>query len=666
MANKVVLDDRYEINPDAPRDDYDSPAAKAYGVIDSKDSKADLIGFMCPGIIPPRTDILSSMRNQDHNGLTRPLAWGVVFWPPKGQQCYCIVVERPTGRRALPNLNETRSAIPEEVLMRLVFKPMIPVLRALKDIGMVAGHVRPNNLYFTDATNRTLKLGEFYTAPPGYGQPAMFETIERGMADPAGRGPGVHSDDLYCFGVTALVLAMGRNPCQGMTDEQILQTKIERGSFPALAGEERVSLAITEALRGLLMDDPKQRWSVDDLEQWLNGRRQSPKQAKVPRRASRPMEFGGQEYFNRRSLAMGLSRDPANASVIIEDGSLERWLRRSLGDEDTADALRSAIETASAGGQTSSMEDRLMSRASIALDPGAPIRYRGIAVMPDGMNTMLAEHYLNDRDPSRIAQIVLGQLPMFWVNAQPETKADHQNIIQTADQMRAYIEKNEIGMGLERCVYEQNQGMPCKSPIVRNYFCLGTEDLMRALDEVGNMSSARRPEVPMDRHIAAFLAARYRRISESQMEGIADREDHARQYMALLSLFATVQSKINLRSLPGLCNWMAYLLSDLIEQFHNRPLRKRLREELQKGVKEGDLFKLNRLIDNQDALKKDKQGFEQAREEYAQTRNEIQKLRQKLENRGELGSHAGHQLAGVVSSMLASAALALVIFIYIG
>jgi len=287
-------------------------------------------------------------------------------------------------------------------------------------------------------------------------------------------------------------------------------------------------------------------------------------------------------------------------------------------------------------------------------------------VMPDGLNTMLAEHYLNDRDPSRIAQIVLGQLPMFWVNAQPETKADHQNLIQVSDQMRTYIEKSEIGMGVERCVYEFNQGMPCNSPIVRNYFCLSTEDIMRALDEVGNISSARRPEVPMDRHMAAFLAARYRRISESQMEGIADREDHSRQYMALLSLYATIQAKVNLRSLPGLCNWMAHLLSDLIERFHNRPLRKRLREELKKGVEDGDLFKLNRLIDNQDALKKDQQGFDQAREEYAQTRNEIQKLRQKLENRGELGSHAGHQLAGVVSSMLASAALALVIFIYVG
>ena len=86
---------------------------------------------------------------------------------------------------------------------------------------------------------------------------------------------------------------MGRNPVRQLDDEAMLQAKIDRGTYPALVGTSRISLNLMEPLRGMLADDPKLRWSLNDLDLWLSGRRLSPRQPQVPRKASRPFELAG-------------------------------------------------------------------------------------------------------------------------------------------------------------------------------------------------------------------------------------------------------------------------------------------------------------------------------------------------------------------------------------
>ena len=52
-----------------------------------------------------------------------------------------------------------------------------------------------------------------------------------------------------------------------------------------------------EPLRGMLSDDPAKRWSLEDLEMWLNGRRLSLMQPALAERAQRPFRFEGKKYY---------------------------------------------------------------------------------------------------------------------------------------------------------------------------------------------------------------------------------------------------------------------------------------------------------------------------------------------------------------------------------
>jgi len=157
-----------------------------------------------------------------------------------------------------------------EVVQLNVVKSLVHALLDMRDADIVHGNIRPSNMFAigpAGGVDRVI-LGECLSTPSSYAQPAMFETIERAMADPIGRGPPVIDDDLYALGVSLAVILRHRDPMEGFTDEQIINHKIDQGSYIALTGKDRFSGDILELLRGLLNDDRVQRWNLEDRGGW--------------------------------------------------------------------------------------------------------------------------------------------------------------------------------------------------------------------------------------------------------------------------------------------------------------------------------------------------------------------------------------------------------------
>src|SRR3546814_10635321 len=96
---------------------------------------------------------------------------------------------------------------------------------------------------------------------------------------------------------------------------------------------------MVEVLRGLLCDDPEERWRHDDLQLWLSGRHLSPKQALLPPKAARLFPFEGEEYNNASALSYAMGRNWTAALQEIKSPELERWIRRSLSDDRRAAAV---------------------------------------------------------------------------------------------------------------------------------------------------------------------------------------------------------------------------------------------------------------------------------------------------------------------------------------
>ena len=90
-------------------------------------------------------------------------------------------------------------------------------------------------------------------------------------------------------------------------------------------------MTMMEVLRGLLNDDPKERWAVSDLMFDMARQNQSPRPCRV-----KPIGLSSSRTRvpdNPRSLER--FRKQLDAAVTpIKDGSLNVWLRRGFSDEE--------------------------------------------------------------------------------------------------------------------------------------------------------------------------------------------------------------------------------------------------------------------------------------------------------------------------------------------
>jgi hypothetical protein len=658
----VMLRGRVAIFPDQPLPAYSSKRAVAFHAQIRTDPMRPLMALLCEPEMPPRVDYMESMRSYQLHGMVQTAEWGLVDWPGESRRRFLIVCDRPAGTRAMPSLDTPQAPISEDDLITGLLTPLLPSLKELAGRGLAHRAIRPDNLFYTDGGRRNMVLGEGVTTAPGYDQPAVFETIECAMCDPVGRGEGTQSNDLYALGVTLLFLLLGRNPVANTDEHTLLANKIEFGSYSALVGSYRVPLSLMEALRGMLSDDLKERWTIADLDMWMSGRRQSPKQAKLPQRSSRPFIFEDVEYSNARSLAHAFATHYAEAGNVMRDKALDSWLRRSLGDEPRADALKNAVSsTAAAMASAKGGEDRIVARGCIALDPPSPIRYRGFGVSVDGIGWALACS-LHDRDKRQlVAEIISSRLPIHWVAAQVKPKAEDLRAVQTLEKLPTVIEGVGIGYGVERCLYELNPSHRCLSAMFDRAYITSIHQVLPALEIIAQRDD--RPDTPLDRHLAAFIAARGQRIPDELLRGLAT-NDPAQRNLGMLRLFAAIEEQQDaLMPVPNLAKWIAGLLDPVVAGYHHRRRRDKMSQLVQATAEQGILSELLKVLADDREKATDQQGFTAAAAEYREIDQQIRDIEGSFQVRMDDARLLGEQIAAAGGGLLVSIATAFAVFV---
>ncbi len=648
-GSSVQLGAQADVYPSSPLPELNCAGGAAFAARLRNDAAADLMAVICTGNLPPRLEYANGMKSIAHPALVNLMDHGVVSWPDGVRYCG-LAYQRSLAGRFKRSIDETHQPPGEDAINRYFVAPLIGVLGEFMRMGIFHGGIRTTNIFWRLGATVPPQLGECLSAPAGIGQPVLFETIERGMSMPSGRGAGIHVDDCYAFGVTVALLLLGHNPFAGLSDAAVIQAKLERGTFNALIGNHRLSGMQIELLRGLLTDDAHQRWTATDLDQWLGGRRLTPKGSDAGRRAARHFDFGGKEYWQVRPLAAAFAANVPEAARAIDSGALEKWLRRSLGDEDKANDVDEARRSLKEGGKTANYEDQIVARTCIALNPPAPIYFRGLAIMPGGLAAMLAEAVVTGANLQLLSEIITSRLITFWVDMQKETKTEMVPIAQQFERISGVIERTTYGNGIERAVYEINPLLPCLSPMLRTQYVMSPKGLLAALEKVG--SSGLRGRDPMDRHIAAFLIVRDRR-SEVLLESMATPEGSARRGLAMLTLYSEMQNRHGPESLPNLAQWIAPSLDAVVRRYFSRSLREALQKQVKEAAERGSLTALARIVNDPQRLERDEQEFVAARLLYLSILKEMNMLDGKIGNRDNIIQSAGRPVAATVSTFVA-------------
>jgi len=646
----IVVRDRFTIFCDRAIPSLDMPNALAYEVADRKQEGRPLYALVCKPEMPTRISVMRALKGLEIPAVLHMVDWGVAEWPPADRKCVIVIYHRPLGGRVMDTMASTFKRIPDHQFARAIIKPIADGLVELGLKGIAHRAIRPDNLYFMDEQRTKIVLGDCVTSVPAHDQPVVLETIESGMAMPSGRGAGKYADDMYAFGASVLILAIGRNPLQGVPDGEIIRRKIQMGSYATLVGDERMPVALIECLRGLLTDDPEQRWQATNIDLWLNGKRLTPIQAKAESQAQRPIRFADQEFHSVRPLSYAMYQNWDKAISIITDGTLEIWIRRGHELNELADGMAIAIKSTGAmAGNRADADDVIVARVLMLMDPKAPVRFRDFRTFIEGFGSALAIAMLRKQKLQPYTDFINRDLWRHWIAAQEKQQADNQQFEGVYRDLKNYLKDPNSGAGIERCVYELNEWQPCMSPLIDAQYVMEVKGVLPALDQTAK--SANTKLWPVDRHIAAFLRARYAKGTGTQIDSMNDpRPDRAT--IGMLSVLAIVQWRLGPEALYGLAGWVGGLMGPVINSYQNRNKRKDLEKEIPKLVRKGNLAELYNYLDNPEERQRDAEGFAWAKAEYAAAEKMIYDFEHGQIDRQESAIKLGRQTGAVAATLI--------------
>lgn len=618
----ILINDRYEVHPTKPLPELDSPSARAYEAEDRLEPRSQIFALVCIPEIPARQNVINSLSGDDLQGVIKLIDSGTAEWSSLDQWCQILIFERPLGGRVLTAMTSDIQEFHKIDIIRAVLEQGTSALQYLQLRGHIHRAVRPDNLFFRDAEKEEIILGEFMTAPPGFDQPLVYETAERGMASEGGRGRGGVSDDFYALGATVAFLQQAVNPVKGMTREQLIHAKITHSSYQTLVGGNLLTSTLLEPMRGLLEDDAEQRWGFDNYDMWASGRRVPAGQAATRRRSPRPLKFGEFEHIEPKSLAYAMSLRPDTSIKLIKDGTLETWLGRGIEDKELAAVVAAQVEAAKAKEQENRDADYvLLAKVLILMDPSRPIHYKGAVFMPDGFGAAIATEMIRGGNIKDLAEAIVHQIPTFWFESQEGGLASSANEEALFQELRLNLQKTGPGFGAERCLYESNTSLACRSPLLGGRYVAHIEDLLSALDLMEKKIDSK--QRPYDRHIAAFVASHINSDIDELLDQTADSDD-AVVALAVLKLYASMQVTLQLKETMGLSKWLGGQMGPVIRLYKSRGTRRRLEAEVPKLVRIGWLPDLLGLLDDYDARIKDSGDYADARDEFRDADAEIE------------------------------------------
>jgi len=560
-----IVAEHYLLEPAAPAPRVGG--VRSYVAHDRRDPGRILLAIPCSMNTPPRERYFSLSPGASAANTVLPIDIGPGRDPLGGAPALFVVFPGLPAQ----NILSLGRRLTETELINNVLMPVAMALEQLDNLGLTHRAVRPDNLFIADQSAPCM-LGPGFLAPPAMHQGVAFEPPYSAWCRPYARGTGQVADDVYALGVTLLALYLNLTPMAGLDDAEIVRRKIELGSFEALTAGYTLPPLLNDLLRGMLAEDPEHRPTPMMLQspEVARGRRVA---ARPPRRAARPLEVGGRMAWSARDLAYLLGIAPEAGAAAIKNGQIDRWIRRGLGDSQLAIRL---VENIAAVSHDVSDDSRanavLIMRAVVVLDPLAPIVWRHIVVAPDGLGSALA----SGKDGELIAEIVTNDITATYATCAPRRQSRGMTLVD-AMEWRGALSQRGLSGGLARLNYTLNAMIPCTSPLVANVVITKLADLPQALEVIS--ASTDRTKPPIDAPLAAFIAARGDAGAQNDAGAIINGTSVA-DHLAILHLFARLQTRYHPGPLPGLAGWLLASVTGATKNWQSRSRREMIEGEL--------------------------------------------------------------------------------------
>lgn len=594
ISGKVLIKERYEIDFSNHLSWLDNNNAPAYAVTDRIDATKKLFALICPCDTAPRLSILSFLKSTYIPNLMKLVDYGVIEYPLNKTHNMALIYVIPQGGKVFVNGTSIVTDINPELFKKTVLG-ILSMIDTLKSHGISHRSIRTDNLYFQDAQKSEIIVGDCASTFPAYFQPPVFETIENLYASISGRGNGSDKDDIYSLGVTALCLATGKEFSFNCTPAEMLYKKMKKGSYILLAENLKIPTNYIPALKGMLNDVPENRWGHSQIYATLEGKPLNHSNQASPEKPKRALAINGEKCYTPNEIVYALYSNIEEAFDMLINGKITEWVKNALENEKIKSKIETIVGQAAVG---KADKDLCVAKICITLNPDFPIRYKGITFFPSGLPKMVFLALKEQKSLNTFVEIFNSDLIKLWYQEQERLRSPA-----NATEFRSYINRRDIGYGLERIIYDFDDDLPCTSPLFGNEFVDGLAPLLRALNN--NYSETLKNSVPYDRTIIAYLRCKIGKKIENVVVDLNSSREEIKA-SALLHLYANIQNKHGPALLINLTKWVAHCAHPIIQIYHNKHYQKFLEKELLKVYKKGRLIDIINLLENEEALYKDK------------------------------------------------------------
>ena len=598
-ANKFLVKERFEIDYAQPLPWLDCNGAKAYRVIDRIDTKRGLFALLCSNKTCPRSTILPYIKSLECRSLMKLVEFGIVTWLPEKSRNLALIYKIPYGKVFEGGKSTLDIRNSEKFKSTLI--SLLSAIEALKNYNITHRAIRADNLYYANADKTEIMIGDCCASFPGFHQPSAYETIENMLSIPEGRGNGNEKNDIYAIGVVMMALYLGHELGADLSTPELLRIKLKKGSYQALLAEEHIPNQISPILRNLLNDNTENRLNYLQAYNLLDGKAGNYNSSSLADRPKRTISFNGEKFYNARDFAIAISNYPEDAYELVKSGKLLDWVKNGLEDEKLAGKIEKLLAAFPEG--TTSL-DVIMSKICILLAPDLPVKLNNLCLFPDGTPKAIFYALRNNTETKIFHELFSAELIKLWYQEQ-----EHMRSPANAAEFRVYINRQDIGYGLERIMYDFDDDIPCVSPLLGDEFVNSPTRILRALDNTYARQIVK--TMPYDRNIIAYLRCKMGKKIDGILTDLATNKDYL-QASAILRLYTSMQNKFGPAQLPHLSQWLASSSVAIIKSFHNLKYQKFLERELLKINKNGKLHELCDILEDEEARNKDKANYTKA------------------------------------------------------
>jgi len=651
---KDNLSDRFTIYPARPLPEFNHAYADAFEAVDHYNTSRSVYAMVCDNNLPYNLRATTEMIGFTPLHLVHVLGAGTVPCSHLSESRFVIFIERPQGIR-LSEMIKNKARLHEHKVIDIVLQPACRALNSLLEKKLSHGNIHTGAFYIGE----TSTLGENLSMPANTQSHYLYKPLERLTCDPLGYGDATEQTDVYALAVLAFELMYGLDHIKAIPRDEYVRAALQMGTYHIFSAGREFSDAFQDLFRGVLNDNVAERWGMDEYNQWINGKRFNMIAPKSPKEAARPLLFMTESFFSRRLLANAFHRHWRETQKDIRNLKVDRWCDTSLHRPELGEAIDRVLRTVNERNALEWQLNEMLTRIIILLDPVGPVRTMGLTIRPDGIGISLAEQAtMKGGDVSGLMTLIENNISNFWIEQDYANKTPEMAvIIWKLQRARQYAKMKALGFGNERVLYELNTSLCCQSPLLKPYHIVNVVDALKTLDA---LASSLAPDTPLtDRHLAAFIASKIDMAKEiklgdlSSIPALASNEE-----LMMLRLIAKAQQKQAKLVLVGLSTWAAMRIEKLIDEIHNRRIRRRLKLQLRKLAMTGNVSDVLAAIVNREIVNRDLSGFSQSLALHALGHERIERL-----NSTELLTFRARNLGGKMATNLCYTALAITTYI---